>query len=182
MERNIIARTIIILTFIGFIFCAIFLCFIPKKLYKVGGKYPRIEIVLSEKPYFHYIGLNQPFYYNLETKNYPNSFRIADFVLDLTQANDSISTAIKKLNRGDTIIIAIDSLSFHQLNRNSDNIEILGLAFKNNVIIDTDKIEKYQTKSNADKNFTFIVIGIIFFFIVRRHINSNRKSENNAKP
>ncbi len=177
MDRNKIGKTIIILMFVCFIVWTIYVTIISEKIYTVGQKHPSIEIVLSEKPYFHYIGLDQPYYYNLKTNNYSNSFRISDFVLDLVQDNDSISTAIKKINGGDTILINIDSSSYFQLNNNSENIEILGLANKNKLLIDPDKIEKYQRKNISDRRFSFFVIAVIFFFIIWNQIKSKRKSE-----
>ena len=177
MDRNTIGRVVIISMFAIFFIWIIYTALIPEKIYKVGQKHPSVEIILKEKPYFHYIGLDQPFYYDLEAKNYPNSFRISNFVLDLVQDNDSISASIKKLNSGDTILINIDALDFTALNKNSENVEILGLTIKNHLIIDTDKIEKYQRKSKSDRIFTYLVIAVILFFIFRKQIKSKRKSE-----
>jgi hypothetical protein len=128
MNRNKIAQAVIISMFVCFFAWIIYVNIIPEKIYTVGQKHPSIEIILSEKPYLHYIGLDQPYFYNLQANNYSNSFRISDFVLDLVQNNDSISTAIKKINGGDTIIININSSSFHQLGNNTEKIEILGLV------------------------------------------------------
>ena len=177
MDRNTIGRVVIISIFASFFIWIIYTALIPAKIYKVGQRHPSVEIILKEKPYFHYIGLDQPFYYDLEAKNYPNSFRISNFVLDLVQDNDSISASIKKLNGGDTILINIDTLDFTGLNKNSENVEILGLTIKNNLIIDTDKIEKYQRKSKSDRIFSYLVIAVILFFIFRKQIKPKRKSE-----
>jgi hypothetical protein len=175
MNRNKIGQVVIILMFVSFFAWIIYTSIIPEKIYTFGQKHPSIEIILNKKPYFHFIGLDQPFYYNLETNKYSNSFRISDFVLDLVQDNDSTSTAIKKLDVGDTILIYIDSSSFFDLNNNSNNIEILGLAIKNNFLIDPDKIEKYQKGNILDRRFAFFVIAVIFFFIIRNQIKSKKK-------
>ena len=177
MDTNKIGRVVIISMFVCVFVWIIYESIIPEKIYTVRQKHPLVEIILSEKPYFHYIGLDQPFYYVLEAKNYPNSFRISDVVLDLVQDNDSLSTAIKKLNSGDTILINIDTTAFLKLNKNSENVEILGLTIKNNLIIDTDKIEKFQRNNKSSRRFSFLVIAIIFFFIIRKHIKSKRQSE-----
>ena len=177
MDRNIIGRFIIISIFVCFSVWIIYATLIPKKIYKVGQKHPSVEIILREKPYFHYVGLDQPFFYDIEAKNYPNSFRISDFVLDLVKDNDSISRAIKNLHGGDTILINIDTLDFIRLNKNSENVEILGLTIKNNLIIDTNKIEKFQRNNNSSKRFSFLVIAVILFFIIRKQIKSKRQIE-----
>jgi hypothetical protein len=177
MDRNTMGRVVIISIFASVFIWIIYAALTPEKIYKVGQKHPSVEIILKEKPYFHYIGLDQPFYYDLEAKNYPNSFRISNFVLDLVQDNDSISESIKKLNGGDTILINIDTLDFTGLNKNSENVEILGLTIKNNLIIDTDKIEKYQRKNKSDRVFSYLAITVILFFIFRKQIKSKRKSE-----
>src|SRR5574343_855843 len=141
MNRNNITPFLVILTIVCFIVWSIYLTINPKRNYSVGQKVSKVEIILSEKPYLHYIGLDQLYYYNFEANNYSNSFRISDFVYDLVKDNDTISKTLKNLNAGDTIQIDIDTSSFKKLNRTSDNIEILGLAFKNNLIIDTNRSE-----------------------------------------
>ena len=177
MDTNKIGRVVIISMFVCCFVWIIYASIIPEKIYKVGQKHPSVEIILREKPYFYFSGLDQPFYYDLEAISYPNSFRISDFVLDLVQDNDSISSAIKKLDSGDTILINIDTLDFLRLNKNSENVEILGLKIKDNLIIDTDKIEKFQRNNKSSSRFSFLVIAIILFFIIRKHIKSKRQSE-----
>jgi hypothetical protein len=168
---------IIIFIFTGLIAWAIYNVIIPEKIYNGEQKLPLIEIILAEKPFFHYIGLDQPYYYNLAAKNYPNSFRISGFVLDLVQDNDSVSSVIKKLNSGDTISINIDTLAFVKLNKGSANVEILGLGTKNKVVIDTGAVGKYQRKSILDRRFSYFVIALVLFFIFWKQIRLKRKTE-----
>ena len=172
MNRNNTTLYLIILALGCFIAWNIYLTINPKRNYTVTQNFSRVEIILSEKPYFHFIGLDQPYFYNLEANNYSNSFRISDFVYDLVKGNGTISKTIKNLNAGDTILIDIDTSSFNKLNRTSDNIEILGLAFKDSLIIDTSKIGKYQKTNIADKIFSFLVISVILFFIFRKQIRA----------
>jgi len=174
MPKNNTALYLIILTIGCFIAWNVYLTINPKINCTVGQKFSKVEIILNEKPYFHYIGLDQPYYYNIEANNYSNSFRISDFVYELVKDNDSISKTIKNLNVGDTILIDIDSSSFNKLNKTTDNIEILGLAIKNDVLIDTDKIGKYQKKGIADKVFAFLVISVILYFIFRKQIKAKK--------
>jgi hypothetical protein len=177
MNKTNITLYLVILTIGCFITFSIYLTINPKTNYAVKQNFSKVEVILSEKPYFHYIGLDQPYYYNLEAINYSNSFRISDFVYDLVKDNDSISRAIKNLNYSDTIVIDIDSSSFNKLNKTKDNIEILGLSIKNNVLIDTAKIGKYQKQGIADKVFSFFVISVILFFIFKKQIKAKKGEE-----
>jgi len=177
MDKNNTTLYLIILTLGCFIAWNLYLTINPKRNYTIGQKFSKVEIILSEKPYFHYIGLDHPYYYNLEDNYYSNSFRISDFVYDLVKDSDSISKTIKNLNGGDTILVDIDSSSFNKLNKTTDNIEILGLTINNNVLIDTDKIGKYQKDSIADKVFAFCVIAVILFFIFRKEIKAKKSEE-----
>ena len=177
MNRNNTTQYLIILALGCFITWNIYLTINPKRNYTVTQNFSRVEIILSEKPYFHFIGLDQPYFYNLEANNYSNSFRISDFVYDLVKDNYTISKTIKNLNTGDTILIDIDTSSFNKLNRTSDNIEILGLAFKDSLIIDTNKIGKYQKTNIADKIFSFLVISVILFFIFRKQIRAAKTEQ-----
>jgi hypothetical protein len=158
-----------VLTFSGVIF--------PGRVYESGQKVSKIEVIVSERPFLNYKGFDGPHYYVIMSQNFSNEFHISDEVLYLVEQNEAISRAVKEIRYGDTLSIYITDFSASLLNQKSQSIEIVGLAKNKNILIDPKDIEKYYQQHRANNRFGILVIGIIFFFIIKKQIKTNKEAK-----
>ena len=165
-------QTLFIISFLVFGAWIVYGTVFPERLYKLGQKISKIQIVASTNPYFHFTGLDEPHYYVIESQNSPIEFRISGEVLDLVQDNDSILRAVKEIKSGDTLLLYVAMDSIGMLNQSSGNVKIIGLANKTKTLIDPDKIEKYYIEHKSNNRFSLFVIAIILFFLIRQKIKT----------
>jgi hypothetical protein len=168
-------RTLFIVALLIFVVWLVYWSLFPSKLYNPGQQIFKVQIVVSETPYFHFTGLDEPYHYVIRSQKNANDFRISDEAFELLKDNDSVSKAINEIKYGDTLFIYMDSTSINKLDKNTKNIEIIGLASNTKWIINPDNLEKYYRKKKLDNRFSLFVIAIIFYFIYTKGRKSKKE-------